>query len=83
MISFRSFFRYCAPKKGCKIFKEKLEIDKSYFMEKVRPQLMPSFIRRKIRNHSAMDQNRTNGELDKLLERQDRPLRYGSLSMFL
>ena len=65
------------------MFKEKFETDKNYFKEKVRPQLMPSFFRREIRNHSAMVQNRTNGELDKLLERQDRPRRKGSLSMCL
>ena len=37
-----------------------------------------SSIRREIRNHSAMVQNRLNGKLDKLSERQDKPLRNGS-----
>ena len=53
-------------------------------MEKVRPELMPSvvsIIRREIRYHSAMVQNRPNGKLDKLSERQNRPLRKGSKSI--
>ena len=44
---------------------------------------MPSVvgsIRREMRNHSAMIQNRLNGKPDKLSERQDRPLRNGSHS---
>ena len=44
---------------------------------------MPSVvgsIRREIRNHSVLVQNRLNGKLDKLSERQDRALRNGSQS---
>ena len=44
---------------------------------------MPSVvgsIRREMRNHSAMVKKRLNGKLDKLSERQDRPLRNGSHS---
>ena len=37
-------------------------------------------IRLEMRNHSARVQNRLNGKLDKLSERQDRPLRNGSRS---
>ena len=65
------------------MFKEKLETDKIKFMENLRPELMPSTvisIRREIRNHSAMVQNRLYGKLDKLSARQDRPLRNGSHS---
>ena len=39
-----------------------------------------SSVRREMRNHSAMVQNRPNGKRDKLSERQDRPLRNGSHS---
>ena len=39
-----------------------------------------SSIRREMRNHSAVVQNRLNGKLDKLLERQDRTLWNGSHS---
>ena len=49
----------------------------------MRPEMMPSVvssIRREMRNHSAMVQNRLNGKLDKLSDRQDRPLRNGSHS---
>ena len=52
-------------------------------MEKVRPELMPSVvskIKREMRKYSAVDQNRLNGKLDELSERQDRPLRNGSHS---
>ena len=69
--------------KGRKVFKENLETDRSNFRENVRPELMPSVvgsIRREMRNHSEMFQNRLNGKLDKLSERQDRPLRNGSHS---
>ena len=55
--------------------------DRSNFRENVKPELMPSVvscIKREMRNHSAMVQNRLNGKLDKLSERQDRPLRNGS-----
>ena len=37
-------------------------------------------IRREMRNQSAIVQNRLNGKLDKLSERQDRSLRNGSHS---
>ena len=70
--------------KGRKMFKEKLETDRSNFRENVRPELMPSIvgsIRREMRNHSAMIQRRVNGKLDKLSGRQDRPLRNGSHSI--
>ena len=69
--------------KGRKVFKEKLETDRSNFWETVRPELMPSVvgsIRREMKNHSAMVQNRLNEKIDKLSERQDRPLRNGSHS---
>ena len=69
--------------KGRKVFKEKLKTDRSKFREKVRPELMPSVvssIRREMRNHSAMVQNRLNKKLDKLSERQERPLRNSSHS---
>ena len=49
----------------------------------MRPEMMPSVvssIRREMRNHSAKVQNRLNGKLDKLSDRQDRPLRNGSHS---
>ena len=65
------------------MFKEKLETDRSNFRENVRPELMPSVVgsvKREMRNHSAMVQNRLNGKLDKLSERQDRPLWNGSHS---
>ena len=39
-----------------------------------------SCINREMRNYSAMVQNRLNGKLDKMSERQDRPLRNGSHS---
>ena len=72
--------------KGQKVFKEKLEkleTDRSKLRENVRPELMPSVvsrIRREMRNHSAMVQNRLNEKLDELSLRQDRPLRNGSHS---
>ena len=47
--------------KGCKVFKEKFETDRSNFRENVRPELMPSvvsIIRRQMRKPSAMVQNR-------------------------
>ena len=69
--------------KGRKVFREKLVTDRSSFREKVRPELMPSVvscIKREMRGHSAMVQNRLNGKLDKLSERQDRPLRNDSHS---
>ena len=59
----------------------KIETDRSNFRENVKPELMPSIvscIKREMRNHSAMFQNRLNGKLDKLSERQDKPLRNGS-----
>ena len=43
--------------KGRKVFKEKLETDRSNFRENVRPELMPSVvgsIRHEMRNHSKM-----------------------------
>ena len=49
--------------KGRKVFREKLETDRSSFREKVRPELMPSVvscIKREMRGHSAMVQNRLN-----------------------
>ena len=72
------------PKKGRKVFKQKLETDRSNFWENVRPELIPSVvgsIRCEMRNYSAMVHNRLNGKLDKLSERQDRPLRNGSNSI--
>ena len=63
--------------KGRKVFKEKLETDRSKFRENVKPELMRSLvscIKREMRNHSKMVQNRLNGNLDKVSERQDRPL---------
>ena len=54
---------------------------RSNFKENVKPELMPSVvscIKREMRNHSAMVQNRLSGKLDKLSERQHRPLRNGS-----
>ena len=69
--------------KGRKAFKEKLETDRSNFRQNVKPELMASVvscIKREMRNHSAMVQNRLNGKLDKLSEREDRPLRNGSHS---
>ena len=51
---------------------------RSKFNEKVRPELMQSVvsgIRCEMRNHFAMVQHRLNGKVDKLSERQDRPLR--------
>ena len=69
--------------KARKVFKEKLVTDRSNFRENVKPELMPSVvscIKREMRNHSAMVQNRLIGKLDKLSERQDRPLRNGSHS---
>ena len=66
------------------MFKEKLETDRSKFREKVRTELMPSVVsitRREIRNPSAMVQNSLNRKLDKLPERQNRPLRNGSHSI--
>ena len=69
--------------KGRKVFKERLETDRSNFRENVRPELMPSVvgsIRREMTNHSAMVKNRLNGKLDKLSERKDKPLRNGSHS---
>ena len=62
--------------KGRKMFKVKLETNRSKFREKVRPELIPSVVsskRREMRNHYAMVQSRLNGKLDKLSERQDRP----------
>ena len=62
------------------MFKEKLETNRSNFRENVKTELMPSVvgsIRREMRNHSAMVQNRLNGKIDKLSERQDRPHRNG------
>ena len=67
--------------KGRKVFLEKFETDRSNFREKVRPELMPSVVgsvRREMRDHSAMVQNRLNGKINKLSERQDRPVRNGS-----
>ena len=72
-----------SAKKGRKVFKEKFETDRSNFRENVRPEPMPSVvgsIRREMRNHSVLAQNLFNGKLDKLSERQDRPLRNGSNS---
>ena len=69
--------------KDRKVFKEKLETDRSNFRENVKPELMPSVvscIKLEMRNHSAMVQSRLNGKLDNLSERQDRPLRNGSRS---
>ena len=69
--------------KGRKVLKEKIETDRSNFRENVRPELMSSVvgsISREMRNHSAMVQSRLNAKLDKLSERQDRPLRKGSQS---
>ena len=69
--------------RGRKLFKEKLETDMSSFRENVKPEQMPSVvscIKREMKNHSARVQNRLNGKLDKLSERQDRPLRNGSHS---
>ena len=67
--------------KGRKVFKEKSEKDRSNFRENVRPELMPSVVGSIRRdNHSGMVQNRLNGKLNKLSERQDRPLRKGSHS---
>ena len=46
--------------KGRKLFKEKLETDRSSFRENLRPEMMPSdvrSIRTEMRNHSAMVQN--------------------------
>ena len=70
-------------RKAVKCSRGKLETDRCYFRENVRPELMPSVvgsIRREMRNHSAMVQNRLNGKLDKLSDRQDGPLRIGSHS---
>ena len=72
-----------SAEKGRKVFKEKLEIDRSNLRENVKPELMPSVvscIKREMRNHSAMVQNRLIGKLDKMSEKQDRPLRNGSHS---
>ena len=72
--------------KNRKVFKEKLETDRNKFREKVRPELMPSVVsitRREMRNPSAMVQNSLNGKLDKLPERQDRPMQNGSHSNFV
>ena len=69
--------------KGRKMFKEKVETNRIIYRENVRPELMTSAvsrIRREMRNHSAMVQNRLNGKLDKLSERQDIPLWTGSRS---
>ena len=69
--------------KGRKVFKKKLATDRSKFRQNVRPELMPSNLcrfRREMRNHSAMVQNKLNRKLDKLSERQDRPLRNDSHS---
>ena len=69
--------------KGHKVFKEKLETDRSNFRDNVRSELMPSVvgkIRREMRKHSAVVQNRLNGKLVKLSERQDIALRNGSHS---
>ena len=52
----------------------------------MRPELMPSVvgsIRLEMRNHSAIVQNRLNGKLDKMSERQDRPLRSGTHKNFV
>ena len=60
------------------MFKKEFETHRSKFNEKVRPELMQSVvsgIRREMRNHFAMVQHRLNGKVDKLSERQDRPLR--------
>ena len=73
-----------SAEKGRKVFKEKLEIDRSNLRENVKPEWMPSVvscIKREMRNHSAMFQNRLNGKLDKLSERQDRPLRMAPVVM--
>ena len=72
--------------KGRKVFKEKQATDRSKFRQNVRPELMPSNLcrfRRDMRNHSAMVQNKLNEKLDKLSERQDRPLRNDSHSNVL
>ena len=69
--------------KGRKVFKEKLQTNRNNFREIVKPELMPcvvSCIKREMRNHSAMVQNRLNGNFDKLSERQYRPQRNGSHS---
>ena len=69
--------------KGLKLFKVKLETNRSKVSEKVRPELMSSVVsskRRETRNHYAMVQSRLNGELDNLSERQDKALRNGSHS---
>ena len=64
--------------KDRKLFKEKLETDRSKFREKVGKELMRSIVSSngsEKRNLSAIVQNGINGKLDKLPERQDRPLR--------
>ena len=73
-------------KKGRKMFKEKFETERSNFREKLRPELIPfvvGSIRREMRNHSAMVEKGLNEKLDKLSERQDRPLRNCSHSNVL
>ena len=67
----------CAEK-GRKVFKEKLETNRSRIIEKVRPELMQSvvnIIRREKKHPSSMVQNRLNGNFDTLSERQNRQLR--------